>query len=143
MAATTTAAKKTKPRQIPARPTSNGESNGRSNGHVDPEVVTPDEVTPDEVIAEVPEKKPAEFVFTPEGDDEPITVPLVTVPYVKQRWFWLQLSELEGLAQQKFWLKFAEVPFPVIERIFLLNDAEFIKFFNDWIEASNGASPGE
>lgn len=132
--ATTTAAKRAKPRQSPARPASNGESNGKSNGHIDPEVVTSDEVKPAPVT---------EFVFTPEGDDEAITVPIVVVPYVKQRWFWLQLSELEGLAQQKFWLKFAEVPFPVIERIFLLNDAEFIRFFNDWIEASNGASPGE
>jgi hypothetical protein len=76
---------------------------------------------------------------------KPIVVPKVKVviPPGSERWFFSQLRQREGLAQPLFWLTQAKVDQSTIDRVMLLPDHEFNRFFTTWQEDSFGAGPGE
>lgn len=94
----------------------------------------------DQVPDDAASPSESEFVFHPE-EGEPITVPRVTtaIPAGKHRWFFWKLRKLQGLEQPIFWLEQAQIPESVQEQIMLLPDAEWGRFFEEWMSNSNSS----
>jgi hypothetical protein len=59
------------------------------------------------------------------------------------RWFFWKLRKLEGLEQPIFWLEQAKVPDEVQEQIMLLPEADWGRFYEEWMAEGYGATPGE
>jgi hypothetical protein len=71
-------------------------------------------------------------------------VPAKTVvPVGCERWFFTKIRSLTGLDQPLFWLTEAKVNPDLQERIMLLTDGDFMRFFDEWQKASFGADQGE
>jgi hypothetical protein len=85
------------------------------------------------------------FTFTPADGSPPITIPAVAevIPPGKHRWFFWKLRKLEGLEQPIFWLEQAKVPDEVQEQIMLLPEADWGRFYEEWMAEGYGATPGE
>jgi hypothetical protein len=142
MAARSTA---TKPRTAPAKPKVTVELTGEAtsppvetNGH--------SEVAAEIVEPEVVEPKPVpQFTFHPKGDGGPITVPVVmtAIPEEKQRWFFWKLRKLVGFEQPIFWLEQAHISDDIQERLMLLPDQEWSRFFEEWMAYGTGGTAGE
>lgn len=65
------------------------------------------------------------------------------IPKGSERWFFNKLRDKQGLDQPRFWLEQARVPALLQERIMLLSDEDFTRFYTDWQKESFGAGPGE
>lgn len=105
----------------------------------------PAEEKPAEAVVEAVIKEEAPtFTFTPKDGGDPITVASVKVaiPEGKQRWFFWKLRKLQGLEQPIFWLDQAGIPDHLQEKIMLLPDQEWARFYEEWMR-DGGASPGE
>jgi hypothetical protein len=113
------------------------------NGHV--EQATEPVVPPPESDSDDQPETVSEFTFVPKDGSDPITVPGVAtaIPEGRQRWFFWKLRKLQGLEQPIFWLEQAGIPDPVQERIMLLGDGEWARFYDEWMHQGAGASPGE
>lgn len=88
---------------------------------------------------------PPTFTFHPKDGSPDIIVASVKValPEGKQRWFFWKLRKLQGLEQPIFWLDQAGIPDHLQERIMLLSDEEWARFYEEWMADGSGASPGE
>lgn len=100
----------------------------------------PDRVFPDSLVSAFGDREQFDKWLR-----EPIRVPKASTVITPgcERWFFNQLRDLTGLDQPRFWLLQAKVPQPLRQRIMLLDDADFIRFFNEWQKDSFGADSGE
>lgn len=116
-----------------------------TNGHPEPEKapVSGEPEIPDPGPDKVDDERKT-FTFHPK-DGEPVEVHRVgeAIPYGRQRWFFWKLRKLQGLEQPIFWLEQAGIPEDLQERIMLLDDAEWARFFEEWMADGSGVSPGE
>jgi hypothetical protein len=107
----------------------------------------PEKEKVEEKAEEKPEEPeaPKDFTFHPQDGSDPITVTSVqeAIPPGKQRWFFWKLRKLQGLEQPIFWLDQAGIPDHLQEKIMLLPDQEWARFYEEWMADGAGATPGE